>query len=94
MMRSEARRFGARFRPRFRIRTWCRINTDSATTERIPPGRASRITVTINMKKKDENVAHGGMVSNLKSPAIQATEEFAMHRPIISFAFLACAKRG
>src|SRR5947199_10754016 len=41
MMRSEARRFGDRFRPRFRIRTWCRIKTDSATTERSPPGRPS-----------------------------------------------------
>ena len=38
MMRSEDRRLGARFRPRFRIRTWCRIKTDSATTDRSPRG--------------------------------------------------------
>lgn len=28
---------------RFRIRSWCRISTDSATTQRIPPGVASRM---------------------------------------------------
>src|SRR5436853_6186953 len=33
-----------------------------------------------HMKKKGENVAHGGMVSNLKNPAFRAIEEFAMHK--------------
>src|SRR5262249_40995592 len=55
---SEARRLGARFRPRFRIKIWCRIKTDSATTERSPPGRRSRMTVDDGMQKKSENVAH------------------------------------
>jgi hypothetical protein len=41
MKRSIDRRFGARFRERFRISSCCLRRTDSATTERIPPGRQS-----------------------------------------------------
>ena len=40
--RSDARSFGERFRERLRISSWCLTSTDSATTERAPPGRTSR----------------------------------------------------
>ena len=43
--RSEGRRLGDRFRERLRISSWCLTSTDSATTERAPPGPASRATV-------------------------------------------------
>src|SRR5713101_3065963 len=36
---------GDRFRERLRISSWCLTSTDSATTERTPPGPASRATV-------------------------------------------------
>jgi hypothetical protein len=42
--RSEGRRLGDRFRERLRISSWCLTSTDSATTERAPPGPASRAT--------------------------------------------------
>ena len=45
-MRSEGRRLGDRFRERLRTSSWCFTSTDSATTERAPPGPASRATVT------------------------------------------------
>ena len=47
MIRSTGRRLGARLRPRWRISSGCWTSTDSATTQRKPPGRASRTTVTI-----------------------------------------------
>jgi hypothetical protein len=43
--RSETPRLGERWRDRFRISSWCLRSTDSATTERAPPGPASRATV-------------------------------------------------
>src|SRR5262245_56303676 len=43
--RSVRRRFGARCRVRLRISIWCLRSTDSATTERAPPGPASRAIV-------------------------------------------------
>src|SRR5215831_4980524 len=46
MIRSSERRFGARFRLRLRIWSWCLIRIDSATTDRMPPGRVSRAIVT------------------------------------------------
>ena len=46
-IRSDALRFGTRFRDRFRICTWCLIKTDSAITERRPPGPRSRASVAI-----------------------------------------------
>ena len=46
MIRSSERRFGARFRFRLRIWSWCLIRIDSATTDRMPPGRVSRAIVT------------------------------------------------
>ena len=45
--RSEVRRLGDRCRKRWRIRSCCLTRTDSATTERMPPGPASRARVTI-----------------------------------------------
>ena len=45
--RSELRRLGDRCRKRWRIRSCCLTRTDSATTERMPPGPASRARVTI-----------------------------------------------
>ena len=45
--RSDARRFGARCRERFRIRSWCLTRSDSAITERAPPGPISRAVVVI-----------------------------------------------
>ena len=41
-IRSEARRFGARCRERFRMSSCCLTKTDSATTDRKPPGPISR----------------------------------------------------
>ena len=40
-------KIGARWRVRFRIRSWCFIRTDSAMTERTPPGRAIRNSGTV-----------------------------------------------
>jgi hypothetical protein len=45
IIRSETDRMGDRFRDRLRISSWCLMSTDSATTERAPPGPASRATV-------------------------------------------------
>jgi hypothetical protein len=42
MVRSVARRLGARLRPRLRISSWCRTSTESATTEPSPPGLANQ----------------------------------------------------
>jgi hypothetical protein len=42
IIRSVARRLGARLRPRLRISSCCRSSTDSATTDRSPVGLASR----------------------------------------------------
>src|SRR5436309_3136101 len=50
--RSEARSLGDRFRERLRISSWCLTSTDSATTERAPPGPASRATVTSRCRKR------------------------------------------
>src|SRR5215471_10017335 len=76
-MRSETRRLGARFRPRFKMRTWCRIKTDSATTDRSPPCRASRIMMTIRCRKRMRMWRMPGMVSNLKTQEFRALAEFA-----------------
>src|SRR6266851_3042288 len=43
--RSEVRRFGDRCRERLRIKSCCLTRTDSATTERMPPGPESRARV-------------------------------------------------
>jgi hypothetical protein len=56
--RSERQRFGARFRVRFRISNCCLRSTDSATTERAPPGPASRGDGLDQVKNEDGQVAH------------------------------------
>jgi hypothetical protein len=50
--RSEARRFGDRFRERLRISSWCLTSPDSATTERAPPGPASRAGVASRCRRR------------------------------------------
>src|SRR5713101_6731080 len=50
--RSEARRLGDRFRERLRISSWCLTSTDSATTERAPPGPTSRATVARTCRRR------------------------------------------
>ena len=52
MKRSEARRFGARFRERLRISSCCLRRMDSAITERAPPGLKSRQMVTMTWTKR------------------------------------------
>src|SRR6266571_9463096 len=47
MRRSETRRLGDRCRERLRIRSCCLTRTDSATTERKPPGPRSRTNVAM-----------------------------------------------
>ena len=46
-IRSDAQRFGARCRERFRMSSCCLTKTDSATTDRRPPGPISRARVAI-----------------------------------------------
>ena len=60
----------ARFQSRLRIRTWCRIKTDSATTERSPPGRASRKRMTITYRKRANMSRMSRIVSELKTSRI------------------------
>src|SRR5207244_1336548 len=50
--RSAGRRLGDRFREGLRISSWCLTSTDSATTERAPPGPASRATVASRCRKR------------------------------------------
>src|SRR5258706_11718590 len=50
--RSAERRLGDRFRDRLRISSWCLASTDLATTERAPPGPASRATVVSRCKNR------------------------------------------
>ena len=49
-MRSPRRRWGARFRERLRMSSCCLTSTDSATTERAPPGPTSWATVAIRCR--------------------------------------------
>src|SRR4029077_3989022 len=49
--RSEKHRLGDRCRERLRIRSWCLTRTDSATTERVPPGPKSRAKVAMTWMK-------------------------------------------
>ena len=46
-----------------RISSWCLTSTDSATTERAPPGPASRATRRQQMQKKDGQIAHRAILS-------------------------------
>src|SRR5215471_20955791 len=80
IMRSKDRRLGARLRPRFRMRAWCRIKTDSATTARTPPGCALRMMVTIACRKRVKMSRMVGMVSNSRSQESNGLVEFAYDR--------------
>ena len=50
--RSEVSRLGDRWRERLRIRSCCLTRTDSATTERMPPGPESRARVAMTWMKR------------------------------------------
>ena len=82
MMRSGVRRLGARFRPRFRISTWCRNNTDSTITERSPAGRPSRTMITMACSKRMKMSRMLKMVSDRRSSRFRALAEFATHSPV------------
>src|SRR5712691_3377114 len=51
-MRSATRRLGERLRDRLRMSSCCLTSTDSATTDRAPPGPASRATVANRCRKR------------------------------------------
>src|SRR5215831_9271707 len=78
-MRSEDRRLGARFRPRFRIRSCCRIKTDSATTQRRPPGLPSRMMVTIAYRKRVKMSRMRGWYQTEQAQEFRMLAEFAYH---------------
>src|SRR5215831_903560 len=78
-MRSEDRRLGARFRPRFRIRSCCRIKTDSATTQRRPPGVPSRMMVTIAYRKRVKMSRMRGWYQTEQAQEFRMLAEFAYH---------------
>ncbi len=77
--RSQTRRLGARRRQRLRMRSWCFIRTDSAITERTPPGRpirnmvAARWTIS-TMKSRMRNV------NKIKIARLREYLEFASAR--------------
>src|SRR5262249_37196441 len=78
-MRSEDRRLGARFRPRFRIRSCCRIKTDSVTTQRRPPGLPSRMMVTIACRKRVTMSRMRGWYQTEQAQEFRMLAEFAYH---------------
>ena len=51
-MRSHEDRFGDRCRERFTIRSWCLRRSDSATTERTPPGPSKRARTAMKWMKR------------------------------------------
>jgi hypothetical protein len=77
--RSEARRFGDRFRERLRISSWCLTSTDSATTERAPPGPASRASVASRCRRRTarSRTARSYQPRNIKN--CSGIQQFAMH---------------
>lgn len=52
MTRSIGRRFGVLTRDRLRINSWCLSRSDSATTERAPPGRRSLANMAMRWTKR------------------------------------------
>ena len=66
--RSEVRRFGDRCRERLRIKSCCLTRTDSATTERMPPGPKSRARVAMSMNEKDDELAHLSILARTANP--------------------------
>jgi hypothetical protein len=51
-IRSDANRFGAHCRERFRIRSSCLSRSDSATMERAPPAQSKRARMAMKWMKK------------------------------------------
>jgi hypothetical protein len=79
--RSEGRRFGDRFRDRLRISSWCLTSTDSATTERAPPGPASRTTVASTCRKRTARSRTAQCYQDRDTgEECSGILEFAMHR--------------
>jgi hypothetical protein len=76
--RSKIRRFGARRRERLTISSWCLMRTDSATTARRPPGRASRKTVTITWTSSTTRSRMGNL-NKRQNPANSA--QFRIRQP-------------
>ncbi len=58
-MRSPADRVGDRCRERFTIRSWCLRRSDSATTERTPPGPSNRARTAIKWMKRTAKLPVG-----------------------------------
>jgi hypothetical protein len=73
-MRSETRRLGERFRDRLRISSWCLTSTDSATTERAPPGTDEPGDCRQQMQKKDGQITHRTILARSRAP--RNTREF------------------
>ena len=67
-MRSERRRWRDRFRDRLRISSWCLTSTDSATTERAPPGPTSRASVASRWRKRIVRSRTGTIVARSQRP--------------------------
>src|SRR5882672_617064 len=79
--RSEGRRLGDRFRERLRISSWCLTSTDSATTERAPPGPASRATVASRCRNRTARSRTAGSYQDRDTgKECFLILQFAMHR--------------
>jgi hypothetical protein len=79
-MRSEKRRFGDRFRERLRISSWCLTSTDSAITERAPPGPASRATVFSKCRRRTARSRTARSYKVARSQDTLTNLQFAMLR--------------
>src|SRR5947209_14395610 len=97
-MRSERQRLGERLRDRLRISSWCLRSTDSATTDRAPPGPASWATVASRCRNRTarsrtaQSYQDRDIVRTLTNFAIrhaQRSRELALrsmsHRTVLSF---------
>ena len=62
-MRSPSDRLGDRCRERFTIRSWCFRRSDSATSERTPPGPSNRASVAIKWITGNGQIAHRRIVA-------------------------------
>src|SRR5262245_45086213 len=76
-IRSETRSLGDRLRDRLRISSWCLRSTDSATTERAPPGPASRATAARRCRTRTAKslTAHRSKIAT--SQKLHANLQFA-----------------
>src|SRR6266571_6745023 len=78
--RSERRRLGDRFRERLRISRWCLTSTDSAITERAPPGPASRATVASTCRKRTARSRTAQSQQDREILETLTNLQFAMHK--------------